>query len=445
MVIVERYAQLILYKYYPKGFLMIIYVISKSGNPIMPTNPRKARILLKENRAKCIRRTPFTIKLLYDTTEYTQPLTHGIDTGSVKVGSAVVDNQNNILYLSEIEVRNDITDKMNRRRSYRHGRRSRKTRYRKARWLNRKNSIKKDRLSPTIRSKVKSHLKEINFVKSILPISKLIIETATFDMHALKNPSVLLNKWLYQKGANYGFANTKAFVLNRDNYICQRCKSKLKNIKIEVHHITYRRDGGSDEPENLICLCKMCHDNVHLGNIELKLGGRKKGMLRHSTQMNSIRIQLSKRLEYKETFGFITKEHRQIMELPKKHYTDAIAIACLNNIEKTGLIDFSFKVDYVLKKKCVPYRDIQKTRGARSEQKIPTGKIKGIRRLDKVKYNKKEYFIKGRMSTGYAFLMDVRGIKQEIKPIPKMENLLRISGRKSWIMSQEYIENIKKE
>lgn len=66
----------------------------------------------------------------------------------------------------------------------------RKTRYRKARFLNRKNSIKKDRFSPTMRSKFDSHEKELNFVKSILSISKVVLETGTFDPHLLKDPSL---------------------------------------------------------------------------------------------------------------------------------------------------------------------------------------------------------------------------------------------------------------
>jgi hypothetical protein len=143
---------------------------------------------------------------------------------------------------------------MTQRSKYRRNRRNRKTRYRKPRWNNRKNSIRKDRFSPTMTSKINSHLKEINFVKSILPITKLILETANFDSHALKNPSVLSNKWLYQKGINYGFANTKAYVLNRDNYKCQHCKGKSKESRLEVHHIIFRSNGGSDEESNLITL-----------------------------------------------------------------------------------------------------------------------------------------------------------------------------------------------
>ena len=420
---------------------MIVYVISMDGKPLMPTTPRKARLLLKAGRAKCIRRTPFTIKLLYKTTTYTQPITLGIDTGSSKIGSAAVNSKGDILYMSEVEIRNDISDRMKRRAKYRRNRRNRKTRYRPARWLNRKNSIKTGRFSPTMMSKLRSHEKEIAFVKRLLPITKLILETATFDPHALKNPEVLQNKWLYQRGTNYGFANTKAFVLDRDNHTCQHCKGKSKDSRLHAHHIVFRSKGGSDDAENLIALCKTCHDRLHKGEITLK-GGRKKGNLKHATQMNLIRNQLLMRHpEAEETFGFITKEHRQTMDLPKEHFCDAIVIASLYNIVNDGLLSVSIIVR-LLRKKCVPKCDYQQSKGIRSEMRIPTGKIQGFRKFDKVKYLGVEYLIKGRMSTGYAILMDSKGIKVTLKPMPKFSKMKRIQARKTWVIFQETIQNI---
>jgi len=407
----------------------MVYVISQDGKPLMPCNSVIARLLLKQGKAKCIRRVPFTIKLCYQTdTTYTQPLRLGVDTGSGNIGSAVVSEKGDVVYLSQIKVRNDITDKMKRRSSYRRDRRTRKTRYREPRWLNRRNSIKKGRFSPTMRSKFDTHLKEVKFVKSILPITKLILETATFDTHALKNPAVLKNKRLYRKGINYGFANTKAYVLNRDSYTCQKCKGKSKNSKLEIHHIIFRKNHGSDEQENLITLCKTCHDELHKGNIALKKNGKVKGRLKHATQMNSIRKQLLNRLpEAEETYGFITKEHRQMLNLPKEHYMDAVAIASQGN-------DINFKINNVLFKKCHSDGDYQQTKGVRSERKIPTRKIHGFRKFDKVNYLGKEYFIKGRMSTGYAFLMDIKGTKIDLKPMPKFDKMSRVSARTTWSM-----------
>jgi len=421
----------------------MVYVLNKNNRPLMPCSNVIARLMLKEGKAKCSRRTPFTIKLRYDSTGYTQDLTLGIDTGSKYVGSAVTNANEEVVYLSQIEIRNNITEKMKQRSGYRRNRRNRKTRYRKPRWLNRANSTRKDRFSPTMTSKIDSHLKEISFVKSILPITKVIIETATFDPHALKNPNILQDKTLYQKGPNYGFANTKAFVLNRDSYTCQKCKKKSKGTRLEVHHIVYKKNGGSDVPENLVCLCKTCHEKIHSGTISLKKSGKIKGQLKHATQMNSIRTQLLKRVECEETFGYITKENRQMLGLPKEHYYDAVAIASRGN-------PVTFKTKNVLFKKCVSSGDYQRSKGVRSQIKIPAGKIKGFRKFDKVRYLGKEYFIKGRHSTGYCDLMDITGkaIDFSNEPYgmktPKMQNMKRIASRKTWIFEIKNwnIENI---
>lgn len=422
-------------EYISERKFVMVYVVSQDGKPLMPCTNVIARLLLKQGNAKVKRVTPFTIKLLYSTeTTYTQTLTLGVDTGSNKIGSAVVDETGNILYLSETEIRNDISNKMKQRAKYRRNRRNRKTRCRKARWLNRRNSIKTNRFSPTMRSKFDAHLKEIKFVKSILPVKKIILETATFDPHALKNPDVLKNKWLYQKGINYGFANTRAYVLTRDNYNCKNCKGKSKDSRLEVHHIKFRSNGGSDEEANLVTLCKTCHDRLHDGELAIK-GGKKKGQLNHATQMNSIRLQLLKSLpEAEETFGFVTKEHRRMLGLEKEHYADAVAIACQG-------IDITFKVDTVLLKKCISDGDYQQTKGIRSEQEIPTGKLHGFRKFDKIRFKSKEYFIKGRMSTGYAILMDINGNKVDLKPIPKFSKMERISARDSWNIFQKAIAN----
>lgn len=413
---------------------MVVYVISKNGKPLMPTTPARARKKLKQNKAKVVSKTPFTIKLTYDSKEFTSPLILGLDTGSKTIGSAVVSEKGEVVYLSEIEVRNDITDKMKQRAKYRRNRRNLKTRYRKPRWLNRTNSIKKDRFSPTMTSKINIHLKEIKFVKSILPITDIVLETGTFDPHALKNPEVLKNKELYQKGVNYGYANTKAYVLARDGYVCCHCKGKSKNKKLEVHHVIFRCNNGSDDEGNLKIFCEDCHDALHDGKIVLK-GGTKKGTLNHATQMNSIRVQLLKQVDCTETFGFITKEHRQLLNLQKTHYVDAAVIASGGN-------ELNFKTNTIIFKNCVSKGDYQQTKGIRSEQRIPTGKIDGFRKFDKVLYLGKEYFIKGRMSTGYSILMDVHGVKQTLKPIPKFSKMKRIGSRKSWIIQEEIILNI---
>ena len=418
---------------------MKVYVIGKNGKPLMPTTPARARVLLKQGRAKCVRRNPFTIKLLYRTTHYTQPCQIAVDTGSGTLGSAAVTDDGKTLYLSEVEVRNDIKKRMDRRRKYRRTRRSRKTRYRKARFDNRGASTRKDRFSPTMVSKLHTHEKEIAFIRKLLPCKKaVILETGTFDPAAMKNPALRSGKaihWGYQKGPKYGFANTKAYVLSRDGYQCQHCHGNRKDRRLEVHHIIFRCNGGSDEPENLIVLCKSCHDDVHDGTITLKLSGRRRSSLLFATQMNSIRKQLLRRYpDAIETFGYITKENRQALGLLKRHCIDAAVVASGGN-------PIVLETNTVIIKKAIPEGDYQRTKGARSEKSIPEGKICGFKKFDRVCYHGKEYFIKGRMVTGYAVLMDIYGNKVTFsgkgQKTPKLSKMQRTGARKSWMVTTE--------
>ena len=165
----------------------VVYVLAPDRRPLMPCSCVVARLLLKEGKAKVLRRTPFTIKLLYEPeTTYAQPLTLGMDTGSAVIAAAVAKKDGQIVYASEVHVRNDIADTMKERAKYRRNRRNRKTRYRPARWVNRRNSLRTDRFSPTMTSKIHAHLREIQFVQSIVPISSLVLETGTFHPHGLK-------------------------------------------------------------------------------------------------------------------------------------------------------------------------------------------------------------------------------------------------------------------
>ena len=208
-------------------FLQVIfmaYVISCNNKPLMPCKNVIARLLLKDGKAKVVRREPFIIKLTYQSKEYTQPLTLGVDPGSGTIGVCVVNDNGNSVYASEIHVRNDIKEKMDQRRKYRRNRRNRKTRYRKPLFLNRKNSRRTNRFSPTLQSKIQAHVREIEWIERYLPISTLVIECWAFDPHLIKNPMLnnpKVRHWGYQKGPNYGFANTRAMVPERDQHVCQ--------------------------------------------------------------------------------------------------------------------------------------------------------------------------------------------------------------------------------
>ena len=410
---------------------MLVYVLKQNGQPLMPTERfGKVRRLLKEGKAKVVRREPFTIKLLYEPkTDVVQECYCGVDTGSKHVGVAVIGNDR-VLYQSQTELRNDIKKKMDRKRVFRRNRRNRKTRYRKCRFLNRRNSIREDRLPPSVKHKVQAHIDEIEFCKKILPIADLILEVSQFDTALMKTPSLIDEKvrhWGYQKGFNYGYSSRRSAILHRDNYTCQCCGKK--NCRLEVHHIRFRSNGGTDDEENLITLCEDCHKGVHAGTIVLNKKPKKMN-LKHATHMSIIRSQLLKKYpDAIETFGFVTSENRNHLKLEKDHYIDACVIA-------SGGLEFK-ELEVIFYKDRVSKGDYQLTKGIRGEQRLPIGKICGFRKFDKVRYLGKEYFIRGRMSSGFTILMNIFGEKIDFSNLlrglktPKLSNCNRISARRS--------------
>ena len=208
-----------------------------------------------------------------------------------------------------------------------------------------------------------------------------------------------------------------------------------------VHHILFRSNGGTDSPDNLIVLCEVCHNELHAkvdSQAEShKLTKKHRANTTDATQVSTVSSALrnSKVVgKFEETFGYITKFNREEMGLSKTHYNDAIAIASQGEIIKNA-------TSYI-QKVCVARGDYRQTNGVRSEQKNPTGKIMGFMKFDKVKWLGKEYFIKGRMSSGYAILMGIDFKKIDFKPIPKFKTMKRISARKSCLTIRIAIENL---
>ena len=85
-----------------------VFVLNMRREVLMPTTQRKARILLKEKKAKIVKYNPFTIQLNYPTGENRQEVDIGIDTGAKNIGIAIVSNDK-ILYKAEVELRQDIS------------------------------------------------------------------------------------------------------------------------------------------------------------------------------------------------------------------------------------------------------------------------------------------------------------------------------------------------
>ena len=289
----------------------------------MPTKRHgKVRRLLKQHLAKVVKTKPFTIQLLYETTSYTQNITLGIDSGYNYIGFSAVTEKEELI-CGEVKLRDDISELLKERRMYRRIRYSR-LRYRKRRFDNRISTKKEGWLAPSIKHKLDSHVRFVDYLKKILPITNIVVEVANFDTHKLKNPDVAGEG--YQQGEQQDFWNVREYVLYRDNYTCQLCGKK--NTILEVHHIGYWKEDRTNRPGNLITLCTKCHSPSNH-----KAGGKLYGMepvqkpLKGATFMSTIRWKLVNTLMCGYTYGYITKSKRVSLGLEKTHYNDAFCIA----------------------------------------------------------------------------------------------------------------------
>lgn len=384
----------------------MVYVINKQGQALMPTERfGKVRRLLKNSLAHVVCRIPFTIQLDYDTTDYTQPVSLGVDAGSKHIGISATTSEKE-LYAADVELRNDIVDKLSTRREQRRTRRSR-LRYRKARFNNRVSSKRKGWLAPSVENKIQTHLTVVEKIHKFLPITNIVVETASFDIQKINNPSI--SGVEYQQGEQLDFFNVREYVLFRDNHTCQHCKGKSKDKVLNVHHIESRKTGG-DSPNNLITLCETCHKAYHRGEFELNVKRGKS--FRDAAFMGIMRWGFYDRLKniypnVSMTFGYITKNARITNNLPKEHYVDA---RCISGNPVAKPLGYYF---YQKKVRC-QNRQIHKAnflKGGRKKLNQAPFLVKGFRLFDLVEYQKDLYYIFGRRSNGSFDIRKLDGTK----------------------------------
>jgi len=408
---------------------MLVYVLNQNNQPLMPCKPRKARLLLQHSKAKVISKTPFVIQLIYGSSGYKQDIALGVDSGSKHIGLSASTKKKE-LYSAEVALRNDIVELLSQRKALRRNRRSRKTRYRKPGVSNK--YIAKGWLAPSIHHKINSHLKVVANTHKILPISKIIVETASFDIQKILHPDI--HNEQYQQGDQLGFWNVREYVLFRDGYKCQgksNCKCKILN----VHHIESRKTGG-DSPSNLITLCEECHKEFHTG--KLKLIFKRGHSFKDAAFMGIMRWTFYNKLkelytDVQNTFGYITKNQRINLGLSKEHRIDAYCIVGNINAKK---LDGYYQYKFVRKHN----RQIHKCtilKGGIRKKNQSIKYVYGYRLFDKVTYNGQECFIFGRRSSGSFDIRKLDGTKisagvsyRKLQLIEKSKTLL-IERRKT--------------
>ena len=397
---------------------MFVYVINKNGQPLMPCKPQKARKLLEADKAEVVKYEPFTIKLKYGSSGYKQPVTLGIDTGSVHIGaSASTEKQE--LYASETVMRSgdgkaSIVRLLAKRLELRRSRRNRKTRYRKVRFLNRVHRRHKGWLAPSVENKINVHLKLIADIHKILPITKVVAEVAQFDIQKIKNPNISGKE--YQQGEQLGFSNVREYVLFRDGHKCQCCKGKSGDTILNLQHIESRMVGGN-APHNLITLCETCHKGYHQGKITLPKTIHRGMKFRDATFMGIMRWFFYNRLKalYSNvhlTYGYITKNTRIKNNIAKTHTADAYCIA--GNI-KAKRLDYGYFRKQVRRHNRKLHRESPAKGGIRKNAQAGH-MVKGFCLNDTVLAKGQQWFIYSRRQKGSFILKHLDGTKLEITP-----------------------------
>lgn len=409
---------------------MRVFVKNQRNEPLMPCSNKKARQLLKQNKAKIVRYNPFTIQLLYPTGETTQPVSVGIDTGAKYIGIAITSGSK-VLAKGEIELRQDISDLLTSRAILRGSRRSRNTRYRQARWLNRRRAA--GRLPPSVKSKLDATFMWIDRFCELVPRPRLSIEVGKFDVAKMINPDIQGED--YQNGDGQGYYDVRYFVFARDNYTCQVCKKKNKIFN--THHILYRSKGGTNRASNLITVCTDCHtsENHKEGHIlhSWMLKNKKVKQYKAATFMNIVRKRTFERYPYARiTYGSETSPKRKGLGLEKTHYNDAIAISGIEHV-KSDTYDYFYYKQFRKKKRSLHESIPRKYRKSKNINSVRS--VKNIKRRngfylnDMVKFSGKRcwvYGFSGGEKSTECILRDLHGI---IVKMPSRANSLSVNTK----------------
>ena len=327
---------------------MSVYVLDRSGKPLMPCTEKRARLLLERGRARVHRLVPFVIRLV-DRERATcalQPLRLKLDPGSKGTGLALVRDTEQVdantgeiqcgaavLNLFELVHRGrQISEALTARRQMRRRRRG-NLRYRAPRFLNRRKP--KGWLAPSMQHRVDTTLAWVKRLQRWAPVAALSSELVRFDMQALDNPDI--------EGAQYSQGNlagyeVREYLLEKWGRKCAYCDAT--GVPLQVEHIHPKARGGTNRVSNLTLACKACNarkdtlslevfvtDKARLARIQVQL----KRPLKDAAVVNSTREALVQALQaiglpVETASGGRTKYNRLRLGIPKAHALDAVCV-----------------------------------------------------------------------------------------------------------------------
>jgi Restriction endonuclease len=267
------------------------------------------------------------------------PVEFKVDPGSKTTGLALVGEFPKrgrvVLWAANLHHRGqDIKSALDSRRSLRRGRRSRKTRYRAARFDNRPRP--QGWLPPSLQSRVYNVATWFNKLLNRVQIAECHVETVRFDTHALVNPEV--SGVGYQQGTLYGY-EVREHLLQKWDRKCAYCGKE--NVPLEVEHIHPLSKGGSNRISNLTIACRPCNEKKNSRDVReflAKKPGILKRILAHAkvplkdaAAVNATRYAIGNAIRaigLPTSFwsGGRTKYNRTAQGYPKDHWIDAACV-----------------------------------------------------------------------------------------------------------------------
>lgn len=308
-----------------------VLVLNAQCEPLMPCTPAWARRLLSRGRPAVWRRVPFTIRLLRPVEEAKlQPFRLKLDPSSRTTGLALVnDTSGQVVFAAEITHRGQqVKDALYTRRAVRRSRRACKTRYRQARFLNRRRP--KGWLPPFLESRLANVTTWVARLRRLCPIGAISLELVKFDLALLQEPS--MTGLAYQQGTLAGY-EVREYVLEKWGRRCAYCHQP--SCQFEIDHILPRSRGGSNRPSNLALACHACNQEKgdrtaeEYGHPDVQ--AQAKLPLKDAAAVNATRWALygllkATRLPVEVGSGGLTKFNRTTRGLPKTHWLDALCV-----------------------------------------------------------------------------------------------------------------------
>ena len=313
-----------------------VFVLDSAKRPMTPCRPAQARRMLRDGKAAVFRRFPFTL-ILKETkpAAVVKPLAVKIDPGSRVTGIALTDRRGRVLFAAELQHRGQsIKAALQERRAHRRNRRSRKTRYRAPRFLNRRRP--EGWLPPSLQHRVDTTMTWVGRLRRLALVEEIGVERVKFDTQKLQNPEI--SGVEYQQGELAGY-EVREYLLEKWGRHCAYCGAEKTPLQVE--HIYPKSQGGSDRVSNLTLACELCNQKKGSQPVEAFLAkkpdilkrilAQAKAPLRDAAAVNASRnalfLELVKTgLPVETGTGAQTKFNRSRLGYPKAHWIDAACV-----------------------------------------------------------------------------------------------------------------------